>query len=370
MLPALAFASPSWPPWLTLSLCLFKQLLQLPLVVFAPFHSLFFAPSGVFAPALLRDISTCRPLDPGVIRQSVVSHHASARSSSSDRHISLHELVLELVPHERLLRYHCGFLSPSSTSDMTVFVRLRDTPNCEVREGELSVQMWQLFSVLSQRECIAVWIYKDTETGNHTVFGWDVRMSQESTDKRTTPDHKFGPGGRCTHRAQEFSRVSSHSTHCLGFYTMHRDTDSVSTLIGKVSKLIHLQTVREILQSPGTFPDVQHSQQGSNHQASTSRDPLAPDSSAPCQTTHHCDSRFIFCAKDGTVSAETRHGRALQNCASTTQPCVVFAPLHGRAALAQLPRDLHNSDAAKARAAAAQDKTEYQRRRLLHAPTC
>ena len=29
VLPALAFASPSWPPWLTLSLCLFGQLLSL-----------------------------------------------------------------------------------------------------------------------------------------------------------------------------------------------------------------------------------------------------------------------------------------------------------------------------------------------------
>ena len=31
VLPALAFESPSWPPWLAVSLCLFGQLLQLPL---------------------------------------------------------------------------------------------------------------------------------------------------------------------------------------------------------------------------------------------------------------------------------------------------------------------------------------------------
>ena len=42
--------------------------------------------------------------------------------------------------------------------------------------------------ILSQRECVAVQKYKYTETGHHTVSGWDVRMSQESIDFRPTSD--------------------------------------------------------------------------------------------------------------------------------------------------------------------------------------
>ena len=192
-------------------------------------------------------MSTCRPLDPGVVRQSIVSHHASASSSSSDRHISLHELVLDLVPHAPLPQWI-----------FSAFVNKRyDCVRAVARYAELR-------SARRRTQCPDVATLLCLEP---TSVGCNLELQRQKLDTALCSDGMAGSlksrptrephqitvwtRGRCTHRAQEFSRVSSHSTHCLGFYTMHRDTDSVSTLIVKVSKLIHLQTVREIFQSPG-----------------------------------------------------------------------------------------------------------------------
>ena len=46
---------------------------------------------------------------------------------------------------------------------------------------------------------------------------------------------------------RELSGASSHSTHCWPCRPFHRDTNSVSSLVVKVSKLIHLYPVRDIL---------------------------------------------------------------------------------------------------------------------------
>ena len=46
---------------------------------------------------------------------------------------------------------------------------------------------------------------------------------------------------------RELSGASGHSTHCWACRPFHRDTNSVSSLVVKVSKLIHLYPVRDIL---------------------------------------------------------------------------------------------------------------------------
>ena len=47
--------------------------------------------------------------------------------------------------------------------------------------------------------------------------------------------------------ARELSGASGHSIHCWACGPLHRDTDSVSSLVVKVSKLIHLYPARDIL---------------------------------------------------------------------------------------------------------------------------
>ena len=121
--------------------------------------------------------------------------------------------------------------------------------------------------VLSQRECVAIWSYKDTETGHHTVSGWDVTGVDRFQNHIRS---QFGPGAAVL----VSSRVLQATPHIVGLVPSalgHRHcliTSGHNTLhVGALSLMI---TSRDSTSHLGGVLTSSTVRQRSNHQASPS----------------------------------------------------------------------------------------------------